>query len=502
MPNYWRGTFSAIISGGFRSAKHFLKAGLISDSTCPFCGQQEEDIIHIFLDCPAWAATRLKYPGVDFEWLRQRNACTKLCAIPVVPAAVLEFSKSGNSDDQLENPRPLSANDLLLETIKDSHVVVWTDGSCHLQDNPYLRRAGYGVIYDHDRLHSRTISKPLLGLEQTAQRAELRAVLAALIIENRPLHVRSDSSYVVDGVNNLLQGATVPFDGDNVDLWRQVADLLAHRFHSFRISWVKGHASAADVESGISTNEDQAGNATADAAAVQGTQTHCCSDALVKSFSQHQQHSELVAFMYTEKLLTYASKKHSESEAMSSAVGISDYFFHNDAGQSLMPRFKKFPALKKSVRFPFGDLAWNGLSWYLAQLKWPKDDAGSLGVTWIELALDFELSTGLTLPRGASVCEAHFGSRRLGRHASWTSSSQKSSDIKLEHTLEKIVRNKKLRFRCIVCDRTGAWPERNRFLKQSCAGYKETPHQAMKRQKLERDLKRCVSASPIAPASL
>ena len=51
------------------------------------------------------------------------------------------------------------------------------------------------------------------------------------------------------------------------------------------------------------------------------------------------------------------------------------------------------------------------LSWYLAQLKWPKDDAGSLGVTWIELALDFELSTGLTLPRGASVCEAHFGSR-------------------------------------------------------------------------------------------
>lgn len=93
MPNYWRGTFSAIISGGFRSAKHFLKAGLISDSTCPFCGQQEEDIIHILLDCPAWAATRLKYPGVDFEWLRQRNACTKLCAIPVVPAAVIEFKK-------------------------------------------------------------------------------------------------------------------------------------------------------------------------------------------------------------------------------------------------------------------------------------------------------------------------------------------------------------------------------------------------------------------------
>ena len=66
----------------------------------------------------------------------------------------------------------------------------------------------------------------------------------------------------------------------------------------------------------------------------------------------------------------------------------------------------------------------------------------------------------------------------------------------------KIVQKKKFRFRCIVCDRTGAWPERNRFLKQSCAGYKETPRQAMKRQKQERDLKRCVSASPIAPATV
>ena len=54
----------------------------------------------------------------------------------------------------------------------------------------------------------------------------------------------------------------------------------------------------------------------------------------------------------------------------------------------------------------------------------------------------------------------------------------------------------------MVCDRTGSWPERSRFLKQSCAGYKETPHQAMQRQKRERDLKRCVSSSPITPATL
>ena len=52
--------------------------------------------------------------------------------------------------------------------------------------------------------NGRTVSRPLVSSEQTAQRAELRAVLAALAIESRPLHVRSDSQYVVNGVQHLL----------------------------------------------------------------------------------------------------------------------------------------------------------------------------------------------------------------------------------------------------------------------------------------------------------
>ena len=82
LPSYQRGTFSAIPSGGFRSAKLFLKAGLVDDATCPFCCQCDEDISHIFLDCPACATIRTKFPVVDFTWLRQAPACTRLCAIP------------------------------------------------------------------------------------------------------------------------------------------------------------------------------------------------------------------------------------------------------------------------------------------------------------------------------------------------------------------------------------------------------------------------------------
>ena len=91
LPNYARGTFAAIVSGGFRSAIHFQKVGLVTDPTCPFCGQCDEDIPHIFLDCPAWASIRLKFPIMNFEWLRQAPPCTKFCAVPLVPQSVLTF---------------------------------------------------------------------------------------------------------------------------------------------------------------------------------------------------------------------------------------------------------------------------------------------------------------------------------------------------------------------------------------------------------------------------
>ena len=95
-----------------------------------------------------------------------------------------------------------------------------------------------------------------------------------------------------------------------------------------------------------------------------------------------------------------------------------------------------------------------------------------MGATCIELSLDFEMATGLNLPRGATFCSDHFGSRLLGRHASWkVGSSSSQHNGKLEHTLERIIVKKVARFRCVVCDRTGHWGERSRFLKHSCAGY-------------------------------
>jgi hypothetical protein len=66
----------------------------------------------------------------------------------------------------------------------------------------------------------------------------------------------------------------------------------------------------------------------------------------------------------------------------------------------------------------------------------------------------------------------------------------------------KIVVKKVARFRCMVCNRSGNWGERSRFLKHTCAGYVETPLQAMRRLRLEKSAQKCIADSPLPPANL
>lgn len=109
------------------------------------------------------------------------------------------------------------------------------------------------------------------------------------------------------------------------------------------------------------------------------------------------------------------------------------------------------------------------------------------------------ISTGLVLPRCASICEKSYGSRLLGRGAEWRSSSSSDKNtVKLEHVLEKYLEKKKARFKCVVCSRTGAWGDRNKFLRSSsCAVYRRTPKQALSRARLEIASNKCISQAPL-----
>ena len=391
-------------------------------------------------------------------------------------------------------------------------MILWTDGSCLNPNNPYLKTAGYGVVYDPTRSHVRTISKPLLGVEQSAQRAEIRAVLAALCVENRPCIIRSDSSYVVNSFQKLLAGIPLPCDGEHIDLWRQIQCQLELRLHSAEIEWIKGHANAHHVAIGLSTDLDKACNDAADQAANDGARLHAVPLELQQLYNSHSKQMCQIAALFTEiavarnnvakqqKLLTYKPKEMpSENSAKD---GFSQYCVHQNTNQKILPVLKKFPIYHRSLRFRFGELAWQALTWYMEQLRWPQSDS-TLGVTWAELCLDFELATGVTLPRGASICAELFGgSRLLGRQATWTMETKPNQYNSLEHSVEKVIKQGKVRFQCIVCSRSGAWSDRHKFLRQTCAGYTESPVQAIRRIRLEQSARKCSSDKPLPPATL
>lgn len=494
---YALGTFQAILTGGLRSAVNFCRMGLIFNPCCPFCGYATETVQHIFLHCPAWSVIRLHYSDVDLTWLQNQPECTQNCCIPLLPQAASTSPSVLWVKVMFETVSPLVPDDHSLEHWDGKYVVVWTDGSCREQAVSHLRRAGYGVVYDFHLQHSRTISKPLLGPQQTAQRAEVRAILAAILNEDRPVHIKSDSEYAVKFANNLLHGLPLPYDGSHLDLWRLFVQHTRLRVSDIKISWIKSHTSDLDVDAGLLSADDSAGNRAADTAAVNGAMSHAVPAAIIKTTHDYCQTMKRVSQMYTkialernrrakkEKLPTYAKPT---GERTSKKVPNHDYLFHTNSNQRMLPKFKRQPPFARKLRFRFGELAWNAIGWFLGQLQWPKDDE-THGVTWCELALSFELATGLNLPRGAKQCEALFGSREAGRQAECANGKQTSHTGFLEHDVTKVVTKKAVRWKCRVCTRECARNDKSKFLKHSCAGYPETPLQAMRRHRLEKQHK-------------
>jgi ribonuclease HI len=127
------------------------------------------------------------------------------------------------------------------ETPSDEQVtVVYTDGSC--LGNP--GRGGWAWAVDGGPSDSGGEART------TNQRMEVTAVLRALQSLEGPLHVVSDSTYVVNCFRNRwwvgwkrrgwrnAQGKPVA----NQDLWKELLDLALDPSRPVTFEWVKGHS--------------------------------------------------------------------------------------------------------------------------------------------------------------------------------------------------------------------------------------------------------------------
>jgi ribonuclease HI len=127
-------------------------------------------------------------------------------------------------------------------------MVAYTDGACQGNGTPRAI-AGIGVYFPDS---GKEISEPLPG-SATNQRAELWAAVRALQESQGPLEIRTDSSYLVKGMQSWVfgwqrkgwknsKGAPVA----NQDLWEALIRLAKGR--SVTWTWVEGHAGNAGNE--------------------------------------------------------------------------------------------------------------------------------------------------------------------------------------------------------------------------------------------------------------
>ena len=108
----------------------------------------------------------------------------------------------------LGEPPRRTREDFPKETWKRRGGTLWvqctSDGSGDFPREDRLRRCGYSLYFAPD--HPWNVEEPLNGQNQTAPRAELRAILALLPRVCQPTLVLCDCLGVVNGVQQLLDG--------------------------------------------------------------------------------------------------------------------------------------------------------------------------------------------------------------------------------------------------------------------------------------------------------
>ena len=98
-------------------------------------------------------------------------------------------------------------------------------------------RAGYG-IFDPKGIIPQ-VAAPLLGREQSVQKAELMAAAHALAISPNILHLFIDNLYVVKGLQRIQYG--VPKAFAHQALWHAI---YAMRHKIAQVTWIEAHMTA------------------------------------------------------------------------------------------------------------------------------------------------------------------------------------------------------------------------------------------------------------------
>ena len=228
---------------------------------CPHCGLAPEDHEHRLWRCPAWegvrraalaTAPRSEPLPLDVLALRQMlPEGVALSGILPMPPLLGALAEAAGSEDPLLPPQAALLPDSPRRT-------VWSDGACLYPDDPLLARAAWGLRCEG--VDNPNFAGPVDG-QQTAQRAEVTAALAAARVVGGPIDLASDSQYVVRACAKIVAGTDVR-EWEHADLWQHLVDAV--RSGRLQARWVPAHKTPAEARRLGMSERDRLGNAAAD----------------------------------------------------------------------------------------------------------------------------------------------------------------------------------------------------------------------------------------------
>ena len=250
----WAGALRTALCDGMRTRtrSHCRTA---AEVCCPFCRSALDTHQHQLWSCP-----RLhRWPTAALARLRQARReygpVGGMWLTGVVPRAFLSPTPSA------EMHRPPS----WLDQATGPMEWVCTDGSCI--DTPLGPRAGWGIYAGPCQAHG----GPLPGPRQTAQRAEVYALVQALRLLPRCGHVYTDSQYVEGRVLAFGQAGYIPYVVAHRDLWCQA---LESWHPAIAVTWIKAHLDWPEAQQRGYPWHAWHGNSQADLLAGLGSKAH------------------------------------------------------------------------------------------------------------------------------------------------------------------------------------------------------------------------------------
>jgi ribonuclease HI len=244
------------LAGSIFDGPRKFKAGLVNSRKCEHC-DADDDLLHMSKHCPTNPPPEVSVQMPDTSWTM----------------GVL-WESERDTQFRLQQDQPFQFGDLPPKHVLQPGDRIFTDGSFIRSKSGRLESAACSV-YIPQILQ---LARPLPGLDQSSQRAELGAILLALKVTDGDAHIFTDCATIVKGFREQsrnAQGFSSLRSWDNFDLWTLIAAETCLNHRTVHVSKVSAHGRDPSQDPGLTEGNEKA-------------------DALAKSLCQRQfqQHSD------------------------------------------------------------------------------------------------------------------------------------------------------------------------------------------------------------------